>query len=190
LQPDFVAAVTEAQESHWQGLSQVPAYIGKEWGALPLCALMICIAESAQAAGDWNEKILQSNANQPYLPLISASLGESWDYDQMMLGAAAPLTALCTAVASPRAEFVLPMGAILVKVLEKLGSRWYGMQTAVWLCHISAAANQASLFAKARDYINDHGGLTDEVLFSPPSWACAESVRETLKNSAVSTGSE
>jgi hypothetical protein len=72
------------------------------------------------------------------------------------------------------------MGAILVEVLKKVGSRWYGLQTAVWLCHISAVSNQPSLFAEARGYINDFGGLSDEVIFSPPSWACAESVREDV----------
>lgn len=180
LQPNFVAAITDAEKSNWSGLSEVPAYIGKEWGSLPLCALMICVSQSEREAEDWNEKFLQSNSNRPYLPLVSAKLGDSWDYDQLMLGAAAPLTALCTAVAGAQAKFVIPMAQILCEVLEKLGSRWYGMQTAVWLCHIAGASNQPDFFAKAREYINDFGGLTKEVIYSPPSWACAESVQEEV----------
>lgn len=158
-------------------MREFPSYLGQQWGTPILCALMIGAVDSNTEIAHWNQEFMRWQENGDFFPMITASFGLSWDYDQFLLGVAAPLIALCCALAGERARFRITLCDVLADIVSRLRG-WYTLHTAIWLCHISARWNDQRHFDIARNAINVLGGTTEEVLYCPPSFISSE-IEET-----------
>ena len=158
----------EAQEK-WPSIDMLPTYMGSEWGVPIFCAMMIGWADNKAQARDWNSQFLCWQNSSSYMPMITASLGLSYDYDQFLIGVAAPLVALCCALADQEGEFRQCLCDALMDILSKLRGSWHALHTACWLAHISARFGMDEHFQAAMDSINELGGVQERILYCPPS---------------------
>ncbi|WP_414040264.1 hypothetical protein ACJU26_14275 [Acidithiobacillus sp. M4-SHS-6] len=163
-----MALPIEADE-RWPSIDSLPSYLGESWGVPILCAMMVAWADTEAEAKRWNEELMRWQDSSAYLPMITASFGLSWDYDQFLIGVAAPLVALCCALASEKAAFLESLCDVLSEILSRLHGSWYALHTACWLAHISARFELEKHFVAARNSINELGGIEESILYCPPS---------------------
>jgi len=167
------ALPSEAQKK-WPSTDALPSYLGSSWGIPILCSMMILWADNDAEIQHWNEELLRWQESSSYMPMITASFGLSWDYDQFLIGVAAPLIALCCALTGDKGSFRESFCDVLVDILSKLRGSWYALHTACWLAHISARFGMEQHFRAAMDSINELGGVEQRTLYCPPSTISTE----------------
>jgi hypothetical protein len=107
--------------------------------------------------------------NSSYMPMISPLFGLSRDYDDFILGCAPQLICLCIAVSSNKGSFQFGLIEELEESLDKIGVGWNGLNTAIYLLHISAALQLAKPFEKAKFYLEEYKMLSESDVYQPPS---------------------
>lgn len=165
---ELLKVVQEERLLGWKSVGNLEAYVGHTWGVFPLCALMSRYS-SKRDASSWADSLLHFQNKNSFMPMISPAFGLSRDYDEFLLGVAAPLVGLCVAVAGERATFCKDMCEVLADILKRLRPGWTGFQTAIWLSHIAARFNLPSYFESGRKFINAVGGVKRTQLYGPPS---------------------
>ncbi len=162
------AIQTEAQEK-WPSVGALPSYLGKSWGVMILCSLMIRWSENDSDAKHWNEELLRWQESTTHMPMITASFGLSQDYDEFLIGEAAPLIVLCCVLVGDKGTFKNIFCDVLVDILAQLKGSWYVLYTACWLANISARFGMEKHFRIAMESINEFGGVAQSALYCPPS---------------------
>lgn len=166
-------ALSRGRSINSSSLRAFPSYLGSQWGTPILCALMIGSVGNDAELDHWNRELMRWQENGGGYPMITASFGLSWDYDQFLLGVAAPLVTLCCALAGEKAHFRSVYFDILVDIVVKLRG-WYTLHSALWLAHLSARYDSSHYFDIARRAIDELGGVREEALLCPPSFISSE----------------
>ena len=103
--------------------------------------------------------------------MIGPHLGLSRDYDEFILAMAPPFWAFLTALmkdCSRATYFISDQCQIVLEELKKFVPE-ISFFTAIWLLHISVAANSERHYEFARTHINEKGGILEIFLYNPPN---------------------
>ncbi|MGJ0484732.1 MAG: hypothetical protein ACR65R_09385 [Methylomicrobium sp.] len=58
---------------------------------------------------------------------------------------------------------------MLLEIIEKIGACWAGLNSAIYLLHISACLGMDEQFEKAKNYLCNFGTLCSTSIYTPPS---------------------
>ena len=168
---DFVELVTEDSKNNFTN-TILDSYLGSQWCIPILTALLCGLSKDNKASEHWSTVLLKWQRNSSYMPMITPAFGLSRDYDDFILGSAPQLITLCIAVSSKRGDFYLEFVEVLVETLDKIGVCWAGLNSAIYLLHISSAINSKETFEIAKSYLLDFKDFSEEDIYLPPSYVC------------------
>lgn len=166
---DFVELVTEDSKKNFAN-TILDSYLGSQWCIPILTALLCGLSKENKASEHWSNVLLAWQKNNSYMPMITPAFGLSRDYDDFILGSAPQLITLCIAVSSKRGDFYLDFVEVLVETLDKIGVCWAGLNTAIYLLHISSAINSEEIYEIAKSYLLDFRHFSEEHIYFPPSY--------------------
>jgi hypothetical protein len=165
---DFIQLITNDSESGFSN-TILDSYIGAQWH-VPILYSMLCgLSEDKQKSDHWSSMLVGWQNNSSYMPMITPSFGLSRDYDEFILGCAPQLICLCIALSSNKGSFQFELIEVLEESLDKIGVSWNGLNTAIYLLHISAALQLEKPFEKAKFYLEEFKMLSESDVYQPPS---------------------
>lgn len=145
------------------------SYLGSQW-AIPIITGLLCgLSENISESRHWSSLLLKWQKESTYLPMITPAFGLSRDYDEFILGCAPQLITLCIAASSIDEDLCLEFIHVLNETLDKVGVCWAGVNSAIYLLHLSAATNDAECFERAKKYLLEFKTLSEEDILYPPS---------------------
>lgn len=145
------------------------SYLGSQW-AIPIITGLLCgLSENISESRHWSSLLLKWQRESACMPMITPAFGLSRDYDEFILGCAPQLITLCIAASSIDEDLCLEFISVLDETLDKVGVCWVGLNSAIYLLHLSAATNYADCFEKAKKYLLEFKSLSEEDILSPPS---------------------
>ncbi|MFT6908736.1 MAG: hypothetical protein ACJAS1_005440 [Oleiphilaceae bacterium] len=145
------------------------SYLGSQW-AIPIITGLLCgLSENISESRHWSSLLLKWQKESTYMPMITPAFGLSRDYDEFILGCAPQLITLCIAASSIDEGLCLEFIPVLNETLDKVGVCWAGLNSAIYLLHLSAATNDAECFERAKKYLLEFKSLSEEDILSPPS---------------------
>jgi hypothetical protein len=145
------------------------SYLGSQW-AIPIITGLLCgLSENISESRHWSSLLLKWQKESTYMPIITPAFGLSRDYDEFILGCAPQLITLCIAASSIDEGLCLEFIHVLNETLDKVGVCWAGLNSAIYLLHLSAATNDAECFERAKKYLLEFKSLSEEDILSPPS---------------------
>jgi len=103
--------------------------------------------------------------------MIGPHFGQSRDYDEFILGLAPSFWAFLAALMRKHTEavdYIATQCKIILAELEDLSPN-ASFFTALWLLNIASAGYSNKQFEFARSFINDRGGISETILYRPPS---------------------
>jgi hypothetical protein len=145
------------------------SYLGSQW-AIPIITGLLCgLSKNISESRHWSSLLLKWQKESTYMPMITPAFGRSRDYDEFILGCAPQLITLCIAASSIDEGLCLEFIHVLNETLDKVGVCWAGLNSAIYLLHLSAATNDAECFERAKKYLLEFKSLSEEDILSPPS---------------------
>lgn len=166
--PQLVELVSKDSEADFAN-TNFESYLGSQW-AIPIITGLLCgLSENMSESRYWSSVLLKWQRESTYMPMITPAFGLSRDYDEFILGCAPQLITLCIAASSIDKDLYLEFSQVLKDILDKVGVCWGGLNTAIYLLHLSAATNDAECFDRAKKYLLEFNALSEEDILSPPS---------------------
>lgn len=166
--PDLVKLVTEDSKINFANTT-LDSYLGSQWCIPILTALLCGLSKDKKESEHWSSMLLAWQRDSSYMPMITPAFGLSRDYDEFILGYAPQLITLCIATSSNQSGFHLEFIKVLEGILDKVGVCWTGLNSAIYLLHISSAIKAEDSFKKAKNYLLEFKALSEEDIFLPPS---------------------
>ncbi|MCK4822082.1 hypothetical protein KA005_40340, partial [bacterium] len=166
--PDLIKLVTEDSKVNFAN-TYLDSYLGSQWCIPILTALLCGLSEDKKESEHWSSMLLAWQRSSSYMPMITPAFGLSRDYDEFILGYAPQLITLCIATSSNRGGFYLEFVKVLEGTLDKIGVCWAGLNSAIYLLHISSAVSAENSFNKAKNYLLEFKDFSEEDIFLPPS---------------------
>jgi hypothetical protein len=144
------------------------SYIGRTWDAPIHIGLLAMRFPESQ---DWLARLRHWQERTSYFTMIGPHLGLSRDYDDFVLGSAPVLWALTAALMRRVNGAAAYIEQQMVGVLESLTKARAAVSffTGIWTIHIAVAANDGATYERVRKYINDRGGISQDLLYEPPN---------------------
>lgn len=167
---DLMSLLEVEFNNGFENANSLDTYLGSQWSIPILYAMAIGIVDSKKKASDWSNKLLDWQNNSSYMPQITPAFGLSQDYDDFILGHAPQLITLCVAIANQKGDFCKEFALVLLKVIKKIGQHWFGLNSAIYLLHLSARLEMEEEFSAARNYLCKFEELSFEDVLKPPSF--------------------
>lgn len=145
------------------------SYLGDHWFYPIICAMMIGISIDSKESERWSTILLAWQNQHVYMPMITPAFGLSRDYDEFILGLAPQLITICIVISGKKGSFIEDFVKILVEILNKVGVCWAGLNSAIYLLHISARLGMRSEFKIAKSYLISYGPISSDNIYFPPS---------------------
>lgn len=177
--PDLVKLIIEDSKYCFAN-TYLDSYIGGEWHAPIFYSLLCGLSADKNESEHWSSMLLEWQNKSSYMPMITPSFGLSRDYDEFILGCAPQLITLCIASSSNNGSFSLELVKVIEKTLDKMGVCWEGLNSAIYLLHVSSALGAEDVFKKAKNYLLEFKELAEKDLFHPPS--CVSFMEEEFED--------
>lgn len=168
LFPDFIQLITDDSKHDFTN-TILDSYLGSQWHVPILCSMLCGESEDNEKSAHWSSMLVEWQRNNAYMPMITPSFGLSRDYDEFILGCAPQLICLCVVLSSNKGEFQSDLIEALEESLDKVGICWAGLNTAIYLLHISAALELSSTYKKAKFYLEEFKDISETNIYQPPS---------------------
>lgn len=160
----------ETDRSKFSNPGDYGTYMGHNW-SMPIHFAILCnYSENDKLL--WFNRFKDWQENSYYLSQIGPHFGLSYDYDMFILETSPPLLALIASLMYEVPGAVRYISVQLRHILQSLSDRFLAVPffNAVWLMHLSASVEDSyDLFELGQRYINEHGGISCECLYNPPS---------------------
>ncbi|MFC1477964.1 hypothetical protein ACFL57_00715 [Candidatus Margulisiibacteriota bacterium] len=166
---DLMSLVYVEFNNGFENSNSFDTYLGSQWLIPIFYAMAIGSVDSKKKVSDWSNKLLDWQNKSSYMPQITPAFGLSQDYDAFMLGCAPQLITLCVAIAKRKGDFCGELALVLLKVIEIIGQHWDGLNTAIYLLHLSARLEMEKEFLAARNYLCKFKEISFEDVLKPPS---------------------
>ncbi len=145
-----------------------PSYFGHSWASLIHIGLLAAAYPKAEYVGrlqEWQE-------NSFNLSMIGPHFNLSRDYDDFIILFAGPLWALIAALMHDLPEagpYIAKQCRFILSGMEDGRVRpEYSIPFALWMLHVAASSPLAAEdFERARRHINEHGGVSAQLLYNP-----------------------
>lgn len=168
LFPDFIQLITDDSKHEFTN-TMLDSYLGSQWHVPILCSMLCGMSEDSDKLEYWSSMLVEWQRNNAYMPMITPSFGLCRDYDEFILGCAPQLICLCIVLSSNKGEFKVDLIEALEESLDKVGICWTGLNTAIYLLHISAALELSSSYKKAKSYLEEFKYISEINIYQPPS---------------------
>ena len=168
LFPDFIQLITDDSKHEFSN-TILDSYLGSQWHVPILCSILCGVSEDNDKSDYWSSMLVEWQRNNVYMPMITPSFGLSRDYDEFILGCAPQLICLCVVLSSNKGEFQSDLIKALEESLDKVGICWAGLNTAIYLLHISAALELSNSYKKAKFYLEEFKDISETNIYQPPS---------------------
>lgn len=166
--PLLVELISKDSEANFENTTFESCF-GSQW-AIPIITALLCgLSENISESRHWSSLLLKWQRESSCMPMITPAFGLSRDYDEFILGCAPQLITLCIAASSIDEDLCLEFINVLDETLDKVGVCWVGLNSAIYLLHLSAATNDTACFEKAKRYLLEFKSLSEEDVLSPPS---------------------
>lgn len=168
------------------------SWIGSWWAAPIHLGILVLSSDEIQRKKFFYEKLINWQKDTLYGTKIGPHLGLDSDYTQAILGCAPPYWALIAVLMHDLPEAVKFIAEQCKLILLKIesGPLKYSFFTAMWLLHISASSELSlECFEYARNFINNNGGIPDDLLYYPKGYLELE-VEDRNNDWLLSSGSE
>ncbi|WP_434779061.1 hypothetical protein [Neisseria sp. Ec49-e6-T10] len=162
---DLIELITADSKENFAN-TNLDSCLGAQWGIPIITALLCGLSKDPKY---WSSLLLEWQRNSCYMPMITPRFGLSSDYDEFILGLAPQLITLCIALSFKHEDICLEFVGVLTQTLDRVGICWAGLNSAIYLLHISSAINSSDSFEKAKSYLLDFKALSEENVFLPPS---------------------
>ncbi len=172
LIPDLMDILKAESINDFQGTEDLNTYLGSGWAIPIFCAMAIGKSHNEEEVEYWSGKLLDWQNKSSYMPMLTPAFGLSEDYDEFILGCAPQLITLIIAVANRRGGFICELICILTETLERLGTHWFGLNTAIYLLQLSACLKMKNEFEIAKNYLCEFAELLFDDVLNPPSLIC------------------
>lgn len=167
---DLMSLLEVEFSNGFENANSLNTYLGSQWSIPILCAMAIGVVDSKEKASAWSNKLLDWQNNSSYMPQITPAFGLSRDYDEFILGCAPQLITLCVAISNQKGDFCKEFALVLLKVIKKISQDWVGLNSAIYLLHLSARLEMEEEFSTARDYLCMFEELSFGDILKPPSF--------------------
>ena len=166
--PDLVKLIMADAKNNFSD-TILNSYLGDQW-CVPIITSLLCgLNKNTEISKYWSSLLINWQRNNSYMPMITPAFGLARDYDEFILGCAPQLMTLCIAISYRDKDLCMEFVGVLSETLNKIGLCWEGLNTAIYLLHISASINSGESFEKARSYIMEFEELDEKDIFNPPS---------------------
>lgn len=146
------------------------SFIGQFWATPINLGLLLLSTDDQDKKRFFFEKLIDWQEKSSYLSQIGPHLHLSRDYTMSIVGVAASYWGLIAILMHDLPEavkYIANQCRALLAALESWASE-YSFFTALWLLHISASSESAlDCYEYARSFINDRGGISEELLYQP-----------------------
>ncbi|MGJ0484733.1 MAG: hypothetical protein ACR65R_09390 [Methylomicrobium sp.] len=85
LLPDLITLLQIESENNFKNI-EIDTYLGCQWSAPILCAMVIGLADDQDKVEIWSSKLLDWQNHNSDMPMITPAFGLSLDYDDFILG--------------------------------------------------------------------------------------------------------
>lgn len=153
--------------------TEFDTYLGQQWFYPIICSMMVGISTDSEEKERWSEHLLTWQDSYSDMPMITPAFGLSCDYDDFILGCAPQLITAIIVLSHSKDSHIKAFVPILVEILSKTGVCWHGLNSAIYLLHISARLNMVSEFNVAVSYLTDNTPISVNNIYSPPSMISA-----------------
>ncbi|MCU4538481.1 hypothetical protein KTI96_15110 [Acinetobacter bereziniae] len=165
---DLISYIVEETNVEFKNI-YLYTYIGEKWLEPIIFSLLCGLSQDSKESFHWSS-MLKIWQRGDYLPMLTANgFGLSRDYDEFMLGGAPQLITLCIVLGANKGDFQIELSKVLEDIIDRIGTDWIGINSAIYLLHISAATQQQFLFDKAKQYLLAFKCLSKKDIFFPPS---------------------
>lgn len=168
LLPDFIQLIAEDSQLGFTNVI-LDSYIGSQYYVPILCSLLCGVSKNKEESQHWSSMLIEWQDNNSYIPMIAPSFGLSRDYDEFILGFSPQLICLCIVLASKKGQFERYLIEVLGGILDKVGNCWAGLNTAIYLLHISAALRLSTPYDKAKCFLEKFEKISERNIYQPPS---------------------
>ena len=165
---DLILIIETASSLDWQNADCLDSYLGQSWSIPIFCSLLIGQSKNSNDLKKWNDKLLQWQ-HSTNIPQITPAFGLSCDYDEFILSCAPQLITLCIVLAKGQGTFCKEFINILLETLNKVGCNWAGLNSAIYLLHLSARLNLKKEYNFSKTYIEEYANLSYNNIIKPPS---------------------
>lgn len=144
-------------------------YVGQQWRTpIELAILTASGVVEPEAALD---RLVRWQKNGDGLCRIGPHFALSYEYDQFVFCMAAPIWAHVAAITLHVRAFTIYVADQLDILVEGMAAADPGLSlfTAAWTLHVAASAGSRTVYDRARQHVNRHGGISRALLFKPPS---------------------
>lgn len=166
--PDLVKLITEDSKKNFTD-TILDSYLGSQW-CVPIISALLCgLSKDTEESKYWSSLLLNWQKYSSHMPMITPAFGLARDYDEFILGCAPQLITICIAISGKDKDIYLEFVGVLSDILTNIGVCWEGLNTAIYLLHISSSIKLSELFEKARAYILEFKDIDEGNVFIPPS---------------------
>lgn len=149
--------------------TKLDTYIGSQWFVPVLCSMNIGLSSKGKDIDKWSNRILKWQNESSFMPMITPALGRSLDYDTFILGCAPQLITLSVGLSAGKGNFYFDFIEVFENVIDKIGVCSEGLNTAIYLLHISARLGLDETYKKAKKYLHEFGTISITDVYEPPS---------------------
>ncbi|MBN74038.1 MAG: hypothetical protein CME32_32705 [Gimesia sp.] len=155
----------------WFSIRSIQNYFAENWGPLLLCAWCIGWHSKQENIIFWEQNLLTwQNEWCGYLPMFSAEIELSSEYEDFVLSVGGPFIACVLGLTRFRCENISnEFLKILVDVLRRIKHGYFGLQLSAWICHIAARIGNSTAYEAAQSYLHNVGSISLDKILSPPS---------------------
>ena len=164
----FIRHLNSCYDRHLpESVFDYPTFLGQMYPD-PIHLGILHRAQSSED-GKWLDCLKRWQESSSDLTQIGPHFNLSYDYDQFILGLAAPFWALIAGLMRDDSQAIRYILEQCWLILDHLNPSAFSVFFALWILHIAAAASSVHDFERARAHINELGGLSTAYLYAPPS---------------------
>jgi hypothetical protein len=146
-------------------------YLGSQWFTPVFYVLIIGFTTDEKTIEYFSNRLMSWQSESSYMPQITPAFGLSRDYDEFIIGLAPQFITLCIATANKQGEFCRELALVLIQILKdkRIKAHWFGINSAIYLLHISARLKMNDEFLIAKEYLNQFENLSFDNILNPIS---------------------
>jgi len=169
--PNLMKQIKKGVLSDFSNINNFNTYIGSQWLIPILYSIIIGSTSNKEEIKHFSDKLLVWQNKSSHMPQIALAFGLSKDYDEFIIGYAPQFITLCIATANKQGEFCMELALVLIDIIKdkRIKTHWFGINSAIYLLHISARLKMNNEFSIAKKYLSQFENLSFNDILNPIS---------------------
>ena len=169
--PNLITQIKYNVQNDFNDINNFNTYLGSQWLIPILYSIIIGSTSDNEEIKCFSNKLIIWQNKSSHMPQITPAFGLSKDYDEFIIGYAPQFITLCIATANKQGEFCIELALVLRDIIkdQRIETHWFGINSAIYLLHISARLEMNDEFLIAKKYLSQFENLSFDDILNPIS---------------------